>query len=91
MKMCGGTGSAAAKAAAAGKQGNMEVGRKELMAAKKKRLSKPVEREKAIPPALSSLSSVPNKATARAIKEARARKGVVVCKDAEDMFKKLGI
>ncbi len=45
MKMYGGTGSAAAKAAAAGKQGNMEVGRKELMAAKKKRLSKPVERK----------------------------------------------
>jgi hypothetical protein len=45
MKMYGGTGSAAAKAAAAGKQGNMEAGRKELMAAKKKRLSKPVERK----------------------------------------------
>ena len=45
MKMYGGTGSAAAKAAMAGKQGNMEAGRKELMAAKKKRLSKPVERK----------------------------------------------
>ncbi len=45
MKMYGGTGSAAAKAAAAGKQGNMEAGRKELDAAKKKRLSKPVERK----------------------------------------------
>jgi hypothetical protein len=45
MKMYGGTGSAAAKAAAAGKQGNMEAGRKELNAAKKKRLSKPVERK----------------------------------------------
>lgn len=45
MKMYGGTGSAAAKAAMAGKQGNMEAGRKELNAAKKKRLSKPVERK----------------------------------------------
>ena len=45
MKMYGGTGSAAAKAAAAGKQGNMEAGRKELMAAKKERLSKPAERK----------------------------------------------
>ena len=45
MKMYGGTGSAAANAAAAGKQGNMEAGRKELNAAKKKRLSKPVERK----------------------------------------------
>ena len=45
MKMYGGTGSAAAKAAEAGKQGNMEAGRKELNAAKKKRLSKPVERK----------------------------------------------
>ena len=45
MKMYGGTGSAAARAAAAGKQGNMEAGRKELNAAKKKRLSKPVERK----------------------------------------------
>jgi hypothetical protein len=45
MKMYGGTGSAAAKAAEAGKQGNMEAGRKELDAAKKKRLSKPVERK----------------------------------------------
>ncbi len=34
---------------------------------------------------------VPNKETAKAIKEARAGKDVVVCKDAEDMFKKLGI
>ena len=45
MKMYGGTGSAAAKAAEAGKQGNMEAGRNELNAAKKKRLSKPVERK----------------------------------------------
>ena len=45
MKMYGGTGSAAAKAAAAGKQGNIEAGRNELNAAKKKRLSKPVERK----------------------------------------------
>jgi hypothetical protein len=45
MKMYGGTGSAAGKAAMAGKQGNMEAGRKELNAAKKKRLSKPAERK----------------------------------------------
>jgi hypothetical protein len=45
IKMYGGTGSAAAKAAMAGKQGNIEAGRKELNAAKKKRLSKPVERK----------------------------------------------
>jgi DNA-damage-inducible protein J len=35
--------------------------------------------------------SLPNAETARAIKEARKRKDVVICKDAEDMFKKLGI
>lgn len=35
--------------------------------------------------------SIPNKETARAIKEAREGKGVVVCKDADDMFRKLGI
>lgn len=35
--------------------------------------------------------SVPNAATVRAIKEARKKKGVVACKDAKDMFKKLGI
>jgi hypothetical protein len=40
MKMYGGTGSAAAKAAAAGKQGDMKAGRVALDAAKKKRLSK---------------------------------------------------
>ena len=40
MKMYGGTGSAAAKAAAAGKQGDMKAGRAALDAAKKKRLSK---------------------------------------------------
>ena len=45
MKMYGGTGSAAAKAAAAGKQGNLEAGRSAVDAAKKKRLSKPVERK----------------------------------------------
>ncbi len=45
MKMYGGTGSAAAKAAAAGKQGNLEAGRSAVAAAKKKRLSKPVERK----------------------------------------------
>ena len=33
----------------------------------------------------------PNQETERAIKEARMGKGVVVCKDAKDMFKKLGI
>jgi len=40
MKMYGGTGSAAAKAAAAGKQGDMKAGRAAVDAAKKKRLSK---------------------------------------------------
>lgn len=34
--------------------------------------------------------SVPNAETARAIKEARNRKGLIACKDAKDMFKKLG-
>ena len=40
MKMYGGTGSAAASAAAAGKQGDMKAGRAVVDAAKKKRLSK---------------------------------------------------
>ena len=40
MKMYGGTGSAAARAAAAGKQGDMKAGRAVVDAAKKKRLSK---------------------------------------------------
>ena len=40
MKMYGGTGSAAARAAAAGKQGDMKAGRAAVDAAKKKRLSK---------------------------------------------------
>ena len=35
--------------------------------------------------------SLPNAETIRAIKEARKRKGVVICKDANDMFEKLGI
>ena len=40
MKMYGGTGSAAARATAAGKQGDMKAGRAVVDAAKKKRLSK---------------------------------------------------
>ena len=40
MKKYGGTGSAAAKAAAAGKQGDLKAGRAAVDAAKKKRLSK---------------------------------------------------
>lgn len=35
--------------------------------------------------------NIPNKETVRAIKEARAGIGVVVCKNAQDMYKKLGI
>lgn len=35
--------------------------------------------------------SLPNAETVKAIKEARQRKGVVVSKNAKDMFKKLGI
>lgn len=34
---------------------------------------------------------IPNKETIKAIREARAGKGVVVCKNAKDMFEKLGI
>jgi len=45
MKMYGGTGSAAAKAAIAGKQGNLAAGKADYEAARIKRLSKPVERK----------------------------------------------
>jgi DNA-damage-inducible protein J len=34
---------------------------------------------------------IPNKITMRAIRGAKAKKGVVVCKNAKEMFKKLGI
>lgn len=34
---------------------------------------------------------VPNATTARAIKEARQNKGIVYCKNAEDLFKQLDI
>lgn len=34
---------------------------------------------------------IPNRATARAIRAARAGKGVIESNDADDMFKKLGI
>ena len=34
---------------------------------------------------------IPNAVTAKAIREARVKKGVVVCKDAKDMFEKLEI
>lgn len=34
---------------------------------------------------------LPNKKTAKAIEEARTGKGVVACKDAGDLFNKLGI
>jgi DNA-binding phage protein len=34
---------------------------------------------------------IPNKETAKAIRKAKTGKGVVVCKNANDMFKKLGI
>lgn len=33
----------------------------------------------------------PNKATLRAIKEAKQKKGIVKCKNAKDLFDKLGI
>jgi len=51
-------------------------------------LYKLIEREKRIP---FDLYATPNRATARAIKEARAGKGLIECKDADDMFDKLGI
>ena len=47
---------------------------------------KNIERTKSIPLDL----SIPNKETIRAIKEARAGKGLVYCKDVDDMFDKLG-
>lgn len=50
-------------------------------------LYKQVQNEHALPFDL----SLPNAQTDRAIKEARKHKGIVICKDAEDMFKKLGI
>ena len=34
---------------------------------------------------------IPNKETARAVKEARKGKGVIRCKNADDLFDKLGI
>jgi antitoxin component of RelBE/YafQ-DinJ toxin-antitoxin module len=36
-------------------------------------------------------ASVPNKTTAREIKNARKGKGIVICKNAQDLFNKLGI
>ena len=35
--------------------------------------------------------NLPNKKTAKSIDEAREGKGVVACKDADDLFNKLGI
>lgn len=35
--------------------------------------------------------NLPNKKTAKSIDEAREGKGVVTCKDADDLFNKLGI
>lgn len=35
--------------------------------------------------------ALPNLETAQAIKEARERKGVVICKNSKDLFKKLGL
>ena len=51
-------------------------------------LYKIIEREKRIP---FDLYATPNRETVRAIKEARAGKGLVVCKNADDMFDKLGL
>jgi len=34
---------------------------------------------------------IPNKETIKAIEEARRGEGVIVCKDADDMFRKLGL
>lgn len=51
-------------------------------------LYKSIERDGALP---FDVYTTPNKETVRAIKEARAGKGLVVCKDAADMFDKLGI
>lgn len=63
MKMYGGTGSAAAKAAKAGKQGNLEAGRKAYEAAKKKRLStvKKSSGKKVVPPKYKGFSKLPEK------------------------------
>lgn len=35
--------------------------------------------------------SIPNNATLQAIKEARKNKGVICCKDADELFKNLSI
>lgn len=50
-------------------------------------LYRQVSRKHAIPLEL----GLPNKKTARAIDEARTGKGVIVCKNADDLFDKLGI
>lgn len=50
-------------------------------------LYKQIQQKHALPFDLST----PNAETTKAIKEARARKGVIVNKNAKDMFKKLGI
>ena len=50
-------------------------------------LYKYIERERTIPFNL----SIPNRETARAIKEARKGKGVVACEDVNDMFERLGL
>lgn len=63
MKMYGGTGSAAARAAKAGKQGNLEAGRKAYEAAKKKRLStvKKNTGKKVVPSKYKGFSKLPEK------------------------------
>ena len=63
MKMYGGTGSAAARAAKAGKQGNLEAGRKAYEAAKKKRLStvKKSSGKKVAPSKYKGFSKLPEK------------------------------
>lgn len=63
MKMYGGTGSAAARAAKAGKQGNLEAGRKAYEAAKKKRLStvKKSSGKKVVPSKYKGFSKLPEK------------------------------
>lgn len=63
MKMYGGTGSAAARAAKAGKQGNLEAGRKAYEAAKKKRLStvKKSSGRKVVPSKYKGFSKLPEK------------------------------
>lgn len=37
------------------------------------------------------MNNIPNKETAKEIKEARQRKNVVKCKNIKDLFKKLGM